>query len=169
MANRQLNRATDQRIALLRNQVSNLLWIGRIETTRARAKEVQKIAERLITLAINTHTDTVAVSKQKIDAKGKQTSVNVQNDGPKKLAARRRLMSKLYDLQETRGAGETDDDYEIRTGDVRHPLIEKMFNEIAPHYAERKEKTGQGGGYTRVLRTGNRRGDAADMAIIELV
>jgi large subunit ribosomal protein L17 len=78
-------------------------------------------------------------------------------------------MTMLYDLQEERGPEETPEDYKIRTKDVRHPLIEKMFNEIAPHYAKRKEETGQGGGYTRVVRTGFRRGDAADMAIIELI
>lgn len=166
---RQLNRATDQRLALLRNQTSCLLWKGRIETTHARAKEVQKMAEKLITLAVKTFEDTVAVQKNKIDAKGKTLKVDVLNDGPKKLAARRRIMTMLYDLQEERGAEETPEAYRIRTKDVRHPLIEKMFNEIAPRYAGRKAESGQGGGYTRVVRTGFRRGDAADMAIIELV
>jgi large subunit ribosomal protein L17 len=166
---RQLNKPTDQRLALLRNQTSCLLWKGRIETTHARAKEVQKLAEKLITMAVKTFEDPLSVKKDKIDAKGKSVKKDVLNDGPQKLAARRRIMTMLYDLQEERGPEETPEEYRVRTKDVRHPLIEKMFNELAPRYAKRKEETGRGGGYTRVVRTGFRRGDAADMAIIELV
>ena len=96
---RKLGKATDLRLALLKNQVSQLLWNGKLETTEARAKEVQKLAEKYITLAVNTYKDTVEVQKSTI-VKGKQTTVNVLNDGPKKLAARRKLMANLADLQD---------------------------------------------------------------------
>ncbi len=95
---RKLGKATDQRLALLKNQVSYLLWNGKIETTLARAKEVQKLAEKNLTLAINTYQDVVKVQKTKV-VNGKETKVDVINDGPKKLAARRKLISNLVDIQ----------------------------------------------------------------------
>ena len=80
---RKLGKATDLRLALLKNQVSQLLWNGKLETTEARAKEVQKLAEKYITLAINSYKDTVEVQKTKI-VDGKETTVTVVNDGAKK-------------------------------------------------------------------------------------
>ena len=103
---RKLGKATDQRLALLKNQVSYLLWNGKIETTLARAKEVQKLAEKNLTLAINTYQDVVKVQKTKV-VNGKETKVDVINDGPKKLAARRKLISNLVDIQETKGQKES--------------------------------------------------------------
>ena len=82
---RKLGKATDSRLALLKNQVSQLLWNGKLETTEARAKEVQKLAEKYITLAVNTYKDTVEVQKAK-KVKGKDTTVTILNDGPQKLA-----------------------------------------------------------------------------------
>ena len=73
---RKLGKATDLRLALLKNQVSQLLWNGKLETTEARAKEVQKLAEKYITLAINSYKDTVEVQKTKI-VNGKETTVTV--------------------------------------------------------------------------------------------
>ena len=78
-------------------------------------------------------------------------------------------MNKVYDLQEVKGQDESRTAFKARVGNVKHPLIEKIFNEIAPKYAERKEALGQGGGYTRIYLNGQRRGDAADVAIIELI
>ena len=78
-------------------------------------------------------------------------------------------MGKLYDLQEVKEFTEKKSAFKERTADIKHPLMEKLFNEIAPKYAQRKEELGQGGGYTRIYLLGNRRGDAAEEAIIELV
>ena len=162
---RKLGKATDARRALLKNQVSQLLWNGKLETTEARAKEVQKLAEKYITLAVNTYKDTVEVSKTKI-VKGKETTVTVINDGPKKLAARRRLIANLADLQETRLPKESATEYKLRTKTVRHPLIEKLFNEYAPKFDKKAEESGQRGGYTAIYKENNRRGDGAGMALI---
>ncbi len=162
---RKLGKATDSRLALLKNQVSQLLWNGKLETTEARAKEVQKLAEKYITLALNTYKDTVEVSKTKI-VKGKETTVTVLNDGPKKLAARRRLIANLSDLQETRLPKESATEYRLRTKTVRHPLIEKLFNEYAPKFDKQAEESGQRGGYTAIYKENNRRGDGAEMALI---
>ncbi|HML46664.1 MAG TPA: 50S ribosomal protein L17 [Clostridia bacterium] len=133
---RKLGRPADQRKALLRNQVTHLLWYGRIETTQARAKEVRSVAERLIT---------------------------------SKLHARRLMMAYLYDLQEQKKDKESKSDYRERTKDVKHPLIEKLFGEIGPKYKKRNEEKSCAGGYTRIVRKGPRRGDAAEMVILELV
>lgn len=164
-AQRKLGKATDQRMALLKNQVSQLLWNGKMETTFARAKEVQKLAEKYITLAVNTYTDTVEVEKAKI-VDGKETTVKVVNDGAKKLAARRTLMANLADLQEARQPKESGTAYKVRTKTVRHPLIEKMFNVYAPKFAKVAEEKGQKGGYTAIYKMNARRGDAAEMALI---
>lgn len=167
--NRKLGKRTDQRLALINNQVSHLLWYGKIETTVDRAKEVRKVAEKIITLAMNTYTDTVDVTKSKLNKKDEKMEVAFVNDGPKKLAARRKMMSVLADLQEVKAPKESKDTYRDRTSDVKHPLVEKIFREYAPKYAKRAEELGQGGGYTRILRLDNRRGDDAHKCIIALV
>lgn len=166
---RKLGKRTDQRMAMLRNQVSELLWYGEIETTLDRAKEVRRLAEKYITLAIRSYQDEVKVTKTKTNAKGEKVEVEFVNDGAKKLAARRRLMAELRDLQETRKEKESKAAFVARIKDVNHPLIEKMFKEYAPKYDARATELGKGGGYTRILKTGVRRGDAAQVCILQLV
>ena len=112
--------------------------------------------------------DTVESTITTKDKKGKDVTTKVYKDGAKKLAARRKIMALTYDLQEQRGK-ETMKDFKARTEGVQHPLVEKIFNEIAPKYAQRAEELKQRGGYTRIYRLGERRGDAAEVAIIELV
>ncbi len=164
-----LGRTTEQRMAILRNQASQLLWYGKIETTAARAKELRSYVEKLITKAIKTYDDVIEFEVTVKDKKGKEVKTTSVKDGPKKLAARRAIMAKTYDLQEVRAYNEQKSDFKKRVGRVQHPLMEKLFNEIAPKYAQRAEELGQGGGYTRIYLLGERRGDASEKAIIELV
>lgn len=164
---RKLGKATDQRMALLKNQVSAFLWYGRLETTFARAKEVQKLAEQDITMAVRTYTDVVKVEKERI-VDGKTVKVEVVNDGKDKLAVRRTLMAELNDLQEVPEFKEKKRDFERRTAGINHPLIEKIFNEYAPKYAQ-KAADGAKGGYTAIYKLGPRKGDAAEMAVIQLL
>ena len=105
----------------------------------------------------------------KKNAKGKDVKTTQVKDGAKKLAARRAIMSKIYDLQEIKEFTESRSAFKARTKDVKHPLVEKIFNEIAPKYAQRAEELKQGGGYTRIYQLGERRGDGAETAVIELV
>ena len=162
-------RPTDQRLAILRNQVSVLLWNGRIETTVAKAKSLRSAAEKIITLAMSAYQDTLKVEKEVVNSKGVKVTKKVLIDGPNKLAARRAISAKVYDLHEVRNKEETKRAFTARTKNINHPLIEKIFNELAPKYAKRAKELGQGGGYTRILRLGNRLGDNAEMAIVELV
>ena len=164
-----LGRTSAQRNAMLRNQASELLWYGKIKTTQAKAKELQPYVEKIITKAVNTYDLNEEKYVVKTDSKGKEVTVKVIKHSPKKLAARRAIMAKLRDLQEIKGFAEKKSEYKARTKDIKHPLMEKLFNEIAPKYAQRKEELGQGGGYTRIYLLGERRGDGAEEAIIELV
>lgn len=164
-----LGKRTDLRTALIKNQVSALLWYGKIETTLARAKSVRSKAEKLITLAINTFEDNVKVVKDVTDKKGVKSKKEVTVDGPKKLAARRKLMASLNDLQEVRGEKESIQSFKERTANINHPIIEKMFNLYAPKYAKRAEEVGTKGGYTRIIKKADRRGDDATVVIIELI
>ena len=164
-----LGRTSKQRNALLRNQASQLLWYGRIETTAAKAKELRPYVEKLITKAVNTYDDNIEFVITQTDKKGKEIKATNIKDGPRKLAARRAIMAKTYDLQEIKGFNEKKSAYKERTKDVQHPLMDKLFNEIAPKYAARKEELGQGGGYTRIYLLGERRGDGSETAVIELV
>ncbi len=154
---------------MLKNQVSELIWYGQIETTVDRAKAVRSLAEKYITIAMRAYQDDVKVTKTVADAKGAKKEVVFTNDGPKKLAARRRLMAELVDLQEIKGEKESKSAFRARIKDTKHPLIEKMFKEYAPKYDARKNELGQGGGYTRILKTGTRRGDAAETCILKLI
>jgi len=165
---RKLNKRSDQRKAMLRSLVTALLWHGKIETTMARAKEARSVAEKLITLAAKEYDNTVTVTKA-VTQDGTKVKLEVENDAPSKLAARRKLMSYLYDVQEMKEDGESKYNYRERTKEVRHPLVEKMFREIGPKYRKRAEDLGTGGGYTRIIKKGPRKGDATEMVILELV
>lgn len=173
MIERKLGRPTDQRMALLRGQVTELLWYGKIETTYDRAKEVQKMAEKLLTVAINSYKDTYnkVEDRKRPGKKGgiEEYKVEIVNDGPKKLAARRKIMSVVYDVPEVMKENESKTSFRERTEHIKHPLVEKIFNEYAPKYDARATELGQKGGYTRVLKLGFRRGDSAELAIVELV
>ncbi len=163
-----------QRKSVLRNMASSLLWYGKIETTKARAKQLKSYAEKILTLAINSYEDIIETEVTKTIVEGKkneekQVTKKVIKDGPKKLVARRKIMGLVYDLQEIKNEKESKSEYKARTAEINHPLIEKIFNELAPKYAERAERLGSKGGYTRIYLLGERKGDAAEKAIISLV
>ena len=157
------------RKTILRNLASSLLWYGKIETTLARAKELKPYVEKIITLAVNTYEDTISETVTVKDAKGKETTKKVFKDGAKKLAARRKAMTLTHDIPDARLPGEKKSEHKARTKGVKHPLMEKLFTELGPKYADRAENLGQGGGYTRLLKLEARRGDAAPMVMITLV
>ena len=167
--NTKLGKPTDQKLAMVSNLATDLLWYGHIETTFDRAKSAAAFAEKVITLAINAYEDVVTEEKTTLDNNGKEKKVSVSKDGVKKLNARRQIISMLYDRQEKRQKGEKLAAFEARTQGIEMPLIEKIFDEYAPRFAERAKEKGQKGGYTRVLKTTIRRGDNAQMAIAELL
>lgn len=174
---RKLGRTSSQRKALLRSQVTSLLYHGKIRTTEAKAKEIQKIAEGLIALAVREKDNfetvkvTAKVAKKDKDGKrvkevkdGKKVTVydevekEIKKDLPSRLHARRQMLRVFYNVTEvpTKGAGR-----KKNTKVVDMPA--KMFDEIAPKYASRN------GGYTRIVKIGQRKGDAAMEVLIELV
>lgn len=166
---RKLGRTADQRKALLRGLTTSLIWNGRIETTEAKAKEVRRIAERMITLAVKECDNNVTVTKETHNDKGQLVTLELTNDAPSKLHARRLMMAYLYDLQEQKLADESKADYKERTKDNKHPVVEKLFREIGPKYKARNAEKNCAGGYTRIYKLGPRRGDAAEMVILELI
>lgn len=174
---RKLGRTASQRKALLRNQVTALLNNGKIVTTEARAKEVRKIAEGLIALAVkerdNYQTVTVSAKVAVKDADGKRVKEvvdgkkvtkfetvekTIKKDMPSRLHARRQMLKVLYPVTEVPAeqAGKKKNTKEV-------DLTGKLFDEIAPKYANRQ------GGYTRIIKIGPRRGDAAMEVVLELV
>ena len=166
--NRKLGRTTDIRKSMLRTMTTDLLLHGKVETTEARAKEVKAIVDSLISLAIkekdNFETVEVKVVKAKLDSKGnkvtemakskngkeylkvvkEETTEKRQKDMPSKLNARRKMMTKINKVKDT-------------------DVIGKLFNEIAPKYE------GRVGGFTRIIKAGPRKGDGAEVAILQLV
>lgn len=168
MANRKLGKPSDQRVALLRNQTTALLWNGKIITTESRAKEIRAIAEKLITLAVKEYENSETVEKERRNDKSQIVKVDVVNDKPSKLAARRRIMAYLYDVPEAKSKKESKSEYRERTNERTHAVVEKLFRDIAPKYAKRIEE-GSKGGYTRITNLGPRRGDAAEMVVLELI
>ena len=166
---RKLGRPTDQRIALLRGQVTELLNKGKIITTDTRAKEVRSIAEKLITLAVRECENTVEVTKSTQNDKNQTVEITVKNDSPSRLHARRHVMEILYKVPLTREEDETKKEFAARSNQIKNPVVDTLFAEIGPKYKKRAEEKGQRGGYTRILKMGPRRGDAAEMVILEMV
>ena len=166
---RKLGRTASQRKAMLRNLATNLLWYGRIETTEAKAKEVRSIVDKMITLAIREYDNTVDVEKEFYNDKKQIVKQTFTNDLPSKLHARRLMMAYLYDIKEAKKDDESKKDYKERTKDNKHPVVEKLFREYGPKYRARNQEKNCAGGYTRIYKLGPRRGDAAEMVIIELV
>ena len=167
--NRKLGRTTDIRMAMLRTLTTDLIMHGKVETTLARAKEVKAIADSIISLAIkekdNFEMVDVKVVKAKLDSKGnketelvkskngkeylkvvkEETTEKRQKDMPSRLNARRKIMRKINKVNGV-------------------DLPSKLFNEIAPKYADKNV-----GGYTRIIKAGPRRGDGAEVAILQLI
>ena len=174
---RKLSRTSDQRKALIRNQVTNLLYHGKIVTTEAKAKEIRKVAEGLIALAVKEKdnfekvTVTTKVARKDADGKrvkevkeGKKVTVydevqkEITKDAPSRLHARRQMLKVFYPVKSvpTEAAGRKKNTKNV-------DMVDKMFNEIAPKYA------GRNGGYTRIIKIGPRKGDAAMEVVLELV
>ena len=173
MVNRKLGKTTDIRMSMLRNLTTDLIWHEKIETTEARAKEVKAIADSLISLAIkekdNFEEVDTKVSKAKLDSKGNKETELVkskngkeffrvvketktekrQKDNPSRLNARRKMMRKINKVKDSEGNN--------------IDLTSKLFNEIAPRYQTRV------GGYTQIIKKGQRRGDGAETVILKLV
>ncbi len=171
--NRKLGRTTSQRLAMLRTQTTDLLLNGKIKTTEARAKEVKAIADSLISLAIkekdNFEEVEVKVIRAKLDSKGnkvteiakskngkeylkvvkEEVTEKRQKDMPTRLNARRKIMTKVNKVKDNEGKN--------------IDLPAKLFNEIAPKYDTRV------GGYTRIVKLGQRRGDSAEIVLLELL
>lgn len=166
---KKLGRPTDERMAVLRNQATDFLWNGKLETTLQKAKSTQSFSEKIITLAINSYEDTIKVEKEIKDAKGNKIKKETINDGIKKLNARRKMLTMLYDVKVKRLPKESKSAFDARTSDIKYPLIEKIFNEYAPKFATRKAELGQGGGYSKVVKLGTRRGDNAQIALLQLI
>ena len=165
---RKLGKPTDQRLAMLKTQSTDLILNGKLVTTVARAKEVKAIVDSVIALAVREYKNyeevDVKVVKAKLDSKGKKVTEKVtskngkeylrvvkeettekrQKDKPSRLNARRLIMKKINKVDGT-------------------DLMDKLFNELAPKY------DGRVGGYTRILKMEPRRGDKAEQAILLLV
>lgn len=174
---RKLSRTSSQRKALIRNQVTALLYNGKIVTTDAKAKEIRRQAEHLITLAVkekdNFEEVTVKAKVARKDKDGKRVTEvkdgrkvtvydevdkKIKKDAPSRLHARREMVKVLYPVKSVpeKGAGR-----KRNTVDV--DMVAKLFDEIAPKYASRN------GGYTRIVKIGQRKGDGAMEVLIELV
>ena len=171
--NRKLGRTTDIRNAMLKTGLTDLILHGKIQTTEARAKEIKSMADSIISLAIkekdNFEMVDVKVVKAKLDNKGnKETELvkikngkeylrvvkeekteKIQKDMPTRLNARRKMMRMMNKVKDENG------------NNIDLPA--KLFNEIAPKYE------GRVGGYTRIIKAGPRRGDAAEVVILQLV
>lgn len=166
---RKLGRTAGQRKALLRGLVTNLIKYGKIETTEAKAKEVRRIAEHFITLAVNECDNTVTTTKITHNDKDQKVELQVVNDAPSKLHARRQMTAYLYNIPEEKQEEESKREYKERTKDVKYPVVEKLFREYGPMFKKRNAEKNVAGGYTRMYKLGPRRGDAAEMVLLEII
>lgn len=173
---RKLGRTASQRKALIRNQVTQLIYKGQIKTTEAKAKEIRKVAEGLIALAVKEKDNFEEVTVEakvakKVDGKrvketvdGKKVTVyetvnkTVKKDMPSRLHARRQMLKVLYPVTEVPAEAA-----KKKANTKKVDLTDKLFNELAEKYA------GRNGGYTRIIKIGQRKGDAAMEVILELV
>jgi large subunit ribosomal protein L17 len=174
---RKLGRTSDQRKALLRNQVTSLIYNGKIMTTEAKAKEIQKIVEGVIAKAVKEKDNYELVKVQaKVAVKDKDgkrvkevvdgkkvtkyetVEKEIKKDLPSRVHARRQIMKAIYSVTEVPAAAAGK-----KKGTKEVDLVAKLFDEIAPKYVDRK------GGYTRIVKVGQRKGDAAMIVMIELV
>ena len=174
---RKLGRTSSQRKALIRSQVTALLYHGKIRTTETRAKEIRKVAEGLIAMAVREKDNyetvkvTAKVPRRDKDGKrvkevvdGKKVTVfdevgkEIKKDNASRLHARRQMLKVLYGVTEVpaAAAGKKKNTKEV-------DLVAKLFDEIAPKYVSRN------GGYTRIVKIGPRKGDAAMEVLLELV
>ena len=178
---RKLGKTSDQRKALLRNQVTNLIYHGRIITTEARAKEVRKIAEGLIAMAVKERDNFEEIEvEQKVPKKtadGKRVkelvekpdgtkkkktvyetvTKTIKKDMPSRMHVRRKMLKVLYPIKEVENGGR-------RKKDIKKvDLVAKLFDEYGPRYADRN------GGYTRIVKIRQRKGDGAMEVLLELV
>lgn len=179
---RKLGRTSSQRKAMLRNLTTNLLYHGKIKTTETRAKEVRKITEKLITLAVKEHENfeevVVTAKVPRKDAEGRrikevvngskvtvfdEVEKTIKKDNPSRLNARRKILSVLYPVTEVPFDTERKKHIMKRSAIKSVDMAAKMFDEIAPKYK------GRNGGYTRIVKIGQRKGDGAEEVIIELV
>ena len=170
---RKLSRTSSQRKALIRGQVTALIANGKIVTTEAKAKEIRKVAEGLIAAAVHVKdnfdevTVTAKVARKDADGKrvkevvdGKKVTVydevekKIKKDQPSRLHARREMLKVLYTVKTNDGS---------KKGAKEVDLVAKLFDEIAPKYADRN------GGYTRIVKIGQRKGDGALEVLLELV
>src|SRR3954471_16426683 len=151
-AGRKFGRNTSHRRAMFRNLAANLVLHGRIETTDAKAKELRRIVERLITKATRLGEDLSKDTSKLEDAERQQ------------VVARRVHAQRLVGRFLPRLVAKPDENGDLEQND----LIYKLFHEVAPKYMERVA-AGKGGGYTRIIKLGNRRGDNAPISIIEFV
>lgn len=174
---RKLGKTSDQRKALLRNQVTAVIYNGKIVTTLARAKEVQKIVDGLIALGVKEkdNYETVKVTakvalkdkngkrvKEVVDGKKvtkyETVEKEIKKDLPSRMNARRKMIKVLYpvtDVPKT-AAGR-------KRGTKEVDLVAKLFDEYGVKYANRN------GGYTRIVKIGQRKGDGAMEVVLELV
>ncbi|MGP1349462.1 MAG: bL17 family ribosomal protein [Stomatobaculum sp.] len=171
---RKLGRSSNVRRALLRSQVTALIANGKIVTTEARAKEVRKLVEPLIALAVrekdNFETVTVTAKVPRKDANGKrvreerdgkrvvvydEVQKEIKKDKPSRMFARRQMLARLYDVTEV--------NMEKKKKSRKVDLVAKLFDQYGPKYA------GRNGGYTRIVKIGQRKGDAAMEVLLELI
>jgi large subunit ribosomal protein L17 len=174
---RKLGKTSSQRKALMRNQVTQLIYHGKITTTEARAKEIRKVAEGLIALAVRERDnyETVEVDakvplkdkdgkrvKEIVDGKKvtqyETVKKTIKKDSPSRLHARRQMLKVLYPVVEV-----PDSAAGRKRNTKKVDLAAMLFDDIAPKYANRN------GGYTRIIKVGPRKGDAAMEVVIELV